>query len=54
MIAIDSNILLRYLLGDDKQQAEKADIIINGGEKVLITDVVLAEVLWTLAGRKSP
>jgi len=52
VIAIDSNILLRYLLGDHKQQTEKADIIINGGEKVLITDVVLAEVIWTLAGRK--
>ena len=52
MIAVDSNILLRYLLGDDKQQAEKADILINGDELVLITDVVLAEVIWTLAGRK--
>ena len=52
MIAVDSNVLLRYLLGDDEQQAEKADILINGGEPVLITDVVLAEVTWTLAGRK--
>ena len=52
MIAVDSNVLLRYLLGDDEQQAEKADVLINGGELVLITDVMLAEVIWTLAGRK--
>ena len=52
MIAVDTNILLRYLLGDDEQQAEKASILINGDELALITDVVLAEVVWTLAGRK--
>ena len=52
MIAVDTNILLRYLLGDDEQQAENASILINGDELALITDVVLAEVVWTLAGRK--
>ena len=52
MIAVDTNILLRYLLGDDQRQAEKASILINGDELALITDVVLAEVAWTLAGRK--
>ena len=52
MIAVDTNILLRYLLGDDEQQAEKPSSLINGDDLVLITDVVLAEVVWTLAGRK--
>ncbi|MYH70909.1 MAG: type II toxin-antitoxin system VapC family toxin [Gammaproteobacteria bacterium] len=52
MIAVDTNILLRYLLRDDKQQAEKAAHLINGDERVLITDVVLAEMIWTLGGRK--
>ena len=52
MIAIDTNVLLRYLLWDDKKQAAKADKLINGTAPVLITDVVLAEALWTLKGKK--
>ena len=52
MIAIDTNVLLRYLLWDDKKQATKADRLINGSTPVLITDVVLAETLWTLKGKK--
>ena len=52
MIAIDTNVLLRYLLWDNKIQAAKADRLINGSTPVLITDVVLAETLWTLKGKK--
>ena len=52
MIAIDTNVLLRYLLWDDKTQAAKADKLVNGDTPVLITDVVLAETLWTLKGKK--
>jgi predicted nucleic-acid-binding protein len=52
MIAIDTNVLLRYLLGDDESQAEKAAKLITGKELVLITDVVLVETIWTLKGKK--
>lgn len=52
MIAIDTNVLLRYLLWDDNEQASKADKLINGSAPVLITDVVLAETMWTLKGKK--
>lgn len=52
MIAIDSNVLLRYLLWDDEEQSSKADQLINGSVPVLVTDVVLAETLWTLKGTK--
>jgi len=45
MIAIDTNVLLRYLLWDNKTQAAKADKLINGPAPVLITDVVLADAL---------
>ena len=50
MIAIDTNVLLRYLLRDDEAHAERARRVIECGERVLITDVVLAETVWTLAG----
>ena len=52
MIAADTNVLLRYLLGDDESQAGKSRRIFMGGMPVLITDVVLAETLWTLSGRR--
>jgi len=52
MIAIDTNVLLRYLLQDDLSQSKKADKIISGVNKILVTDVVLIETLWTLQGKK--
>ena len=52
MISIDTNVLLRYLLDDDKTQSVKANKLINGSKPVLITDVVLTEAIWTLKGAK--
>ncbi len=52
MIAIDTNVLLRYLLWDDEKQSVEAGKLINGSAPVLITDVVLTETLWTLKGKK--
>ncbi len=52
MIAVDTNVLLRYLLRDDEVQAEKARHIFERAERILITDVVLAETMWTLVGRR--
>jgi len=52
MIAVDTNVLLRRLLDDDVVQAEKARRLIEGAREVLITDVVLAEAIWTLKGKR--
>ena len=52
MIAIDTNVLLRYLLEDDEIQSKKAIKLITGNEKVLVTDVVLTETIWTLKGKR--
>jgi len=52
MIAVDTNVLLRYLLNDDAVQADIAANLIKGGNMVLITDVVLVETLCTLSGKK--
>ena len=52
MIAVDTNVLLRYLLHDDEAQAVRADTVFDAGETVLVTDVVLVETIWTLSGRK--
>jgi predicted nucleic-acid-binding protein len=52
VIAIDTNALLRYLLQDDHQQSPKANRLIGGKQQVLVTDIVLAETVWTLKGKK--
>ena len=43
MIAVDTNVLLRYLLNDDAVQVDIAASLIKGSDTVLITDVVLVE-----------
>ncbi len=52
MIAVDTNVLLRYLLRDDEVQAERSRRVFESDERILITDVVLAESVWTLIGRR--
>jgi len=52
VIAIDTNILLRYLLQDDPVQSPKANKLLAGRELILITDIVLVEMIWTLRGKK--
>ncbi|MFO8238290.1 MAG: PIN domain-containing protein [Prochlorococcaceae cyanobacterium] len=53
MLTLDTNVVVRLLIGDDPQQtplAERAflDAIAGGG--VYLPDVVLAEVAWVLRG----
>ncbi|QQZ29555.1 type II toxin-antitoxin system VapC family toxin [Thiothrix subterranea] len=52
MIAVDTNVLLRHLLQDDAVQSPKASELIEQHERVLVTDVVLVECIWTLSGKK--
>lgn len=52
MIAVDTNVLLRRLLNDDAPQAERARRLFETQESVLVTDVVLAETIWTLTGKR--
>lgn len=52
MIAIDTNVLLRYLLLDDEIQAKKAADLIESRQSVYISHVVLVETVWTLKGKK--
>jgi predicted nucleic-acid-binding protein len=52
VIAVDTNVLLRYLLADAVNQHRKAKAVIEGQRPVLITDVVLVESVWTLSGKR--
>lgn len=48
--AVDANVLLRYLLNDLPEQAQKARRIIDSARPIGLTAVALAEIAWTLAG----
>lgn len=55
MIAVDTNVILRFLLkpidsNNPKWQVEQAESIINQADKVFISDVVLVEMEWILEG----
>lgn len=43
---IDANLLIRYLLNEPK--AELVEKLFISGKKLYLTDIVLAEVIWTL------
>lgn len=51
MIAIDTNLLVRYLTGDDEVQCKKVDHLIDrypGEGAIFIADIVLVEIEWVL------
>jgi predicted nucleic-acid-binding protein len=48
MIAIDTNLLVRYLLNDDAVQAEKAEALLASGERCFIPITVWLELVWVL------
>lgn len=52
MIAIDTNVLLRHILQDDEIQSAQASDLLMSHERVLVTDIVLVESIWTLSGKK--
>jgi predicted nucleic-acid-binding protein len=55
MIGIDTNVLVRFLVRDDREQFERARRLIKreteSGETVLISLVVLLETEWVLRSR---
>ena len=54
MIALDTNVLVRFLVEDDEGQSEAAAALIErtiAAEEVLfVSDVVLCELVWVLTG----
>jgi predicted nucleic-acid-binding protein len=55
MIGIDTNVLVRFLVGDDQRQLQRAQKLIDrassGGEPVLVSQLVLLEAEWVLRSR---
>ena len=51
MAAVDTNVIVRYLVGDDAEQAEAAQVLLDGftsEEPAFICREVMLEVAWVL------
>jgi predicted nucleic-acid-binding protein len=52
MIALDTNVVVRFLVADEPRQAARARAVVAGaisaGETLLIPDVVWCETVWVL------
>ena len=51
MVGVDTNIIIRYILRDDKNQASQADKVFDNMNKpasLLINQIVLVEIIWVL------
>jgi predicted nucleic-acid-binding protein len=48
MIALDTNVLVRYLLKDDAAQFERARALIESAERITAPATVLLELAWVL------
>ncbi len=52
MIGVDTNILVRYFTGDDEEQAQIVEKIIenyaNSPNSLFINNIVLCELVWVL------
>jgi predicted nucleic-acid-binding protein len=55
MLGVDTNVLVRYLIRDDKPQYEKArrliDREVGKGDPILVSLLVLLETEWVLRSR---
>jgi|SRR5579884_1072329 len=52
MVLVDTNIILRWLLGDHKELSAKAEKIVNTAKpaSLVITEIVVAEIVYVLRG----
>ncbi|WP_295390857.1 type II toxin-antitoxin system VapC family toxin [uncultured Thiodictyon sp.] len=48
MIALDTNIITRYLLNDDPMQAQAAVTLLGSGEPLFVPTTVWLELAWVL------
>ena len=50
MIALDTNILLRYLLNDEPKQAGRSRALLASGSRFWVPITVVLEIAWVLRG----
>jgi len=45
---LDANVVIRHLTGEPKGQARRATRLLGGDHELILTDVVLAEIVYVL------
>lgn len=45
---LDTNVLIRHLTGDPPSQAKRATALLRGADELILTDLVLAEMVYVL------
>jgi predicted nucleic acid-binding protein len=48
-MVLDADVVIRYLTNDDKEKADRFERFLNSGKQVVLLDVTIAEVYWTLS-----
>ncbi|MDP8237450.1 MAG: type II toxin-antitoxin system VapC family toxin [Candidatus Hatepunaea meridiana] len=52
MIALDTNILIRYITRDNEEQAQQVDTLvertIENNDELFVSDITLCEIVWVL------
>jgi predicted nucleic-acid-binding protein len=48
-IALDTNVLVRFLTWDDEHQAKQAAELIEGASAIALSTIVLCETVWVLS-----
>ncbi len=53
MIALDTNVLIRFLVEDDEAQSRRTTALIEGAvareEQLFVSDIVMCETVWVLS-----
>lgn len=47
-VAVDTNVVVRYLTWDEPSQAEAAARVMEGAAAIVVPTIVLCEVVWVL------
>lgn len=48
-MVIDTDIVVRFLAGDDKGKVERFQQFLNSDQKAVLTDITFAEIYWVLS-----
>lgn len=46
---LDANLIIRYLVEDDKTKTEAVEKLLKSNEKLILTDVTVSEIIWVLS-----
>lgn len=48
-IILDANIIIRFLVNDDKEKAHVVEQLLRGDNTLILSDVTISEIIWVLS-----